>query len=73
MSSKKNKSGYYENNLRLVYACRSIGKGRAAAHAFLSVMNLPPPPVTFARYDKILNKSVSEVAEESMSIARDKP
>lgn len=69
MSSKVTASNCFENNLRLVYASRCIGKGRAAAHMFCSIMNLPPPPVRFNRYDKQLHDCIREVAKEFMSNA----
>lgn len=51
-SSNKTEIDYFENNIRLVYAFRSIGKGQLAAHTFCSVMNLPQSPPKFAQYNK---------------------
>lgn len=70
MSSKKCNNGYYENNLRLVYGLRSIGKGCAAARTLSSVMNLPPPPLKFSLYNDVILKAVKDTADESMATAR---
>lgn len=69
MSSKITSTSHYENNLRLVYNLRSIGKGQAAAETLCSVMNMPPPPSKFFKYNNILLKSVEKVSTDSMSNA----
>lgn len=66
----KNVNGFYENNLRLVYGMRSIGKGNAAARTLCSVMNLPQPPRRFESYNKELGKSIINVAKRSMDSAK---
>lgn len=52
MSSQRTETMHFENNLRFVYGLRSIGKGHDAAETFCSVMNLPPPPSRFCKYNK---------------------
>ncbi|KAG8175975.1 hypothetical protein JTE90_009654 [Oedothorax gibbosus] len=52
-SSKKVKTStatLYENNVRLVFALRTIGKGRAAGETFCGIMNVTPPPEKFSTY-----------------------
>ncbi|KAH8033507.1 hypothetical protein HPB51_013390 [Rhipicephalus microplus] len=53
-SSKKTGSSI-ENNLRLVYAMRQLGKGHSGAVTLAKVMNMPPPPWHSA-YQKISAK-----------------
>lgn len=69
-SSKKVGSAI-ENNLRLVYALRQLGKGYSGAVTLAKVMNMPPPPWHSA-YQKIstkLCKAAETVASESMANA----
>lgn len=69
-SSKKAGSAI-ENNLRLVYAMRQLGKGYSGAVTLAKVMNMPPPPWHSA-YQKIstkLCKAAETVASESMANA----
>lgn len=70
MTSNRTDSKHYDNNLRLVYGCRSIGKGQKAAETFCSIMNTPPPPTRFYDYNKRLLQAVEQVSSESMAIAR---
>jgi hypothetical protein len=70
MTCEKNPNGFYENNLRLVYGMRSIGKGNAAARTLCSVMNLPQPPNRFESYNKELGKSIINAAKYSMNCAK---
>ena len=53
-------------NIRFSYAMRCIGKGRQAARTFCAVMDLPPPPVSFDRYNQVLFDGLQQVAESSM-------
>lgn len=60
-----------ENNLRLVYAMRQLGKGHAGAKTFSKVMNMPAPP-RHSAYDKLssrLSAAAREVASKSMTDA----
>ncbi|GFV62795.1 hypothetical protein TNCV_2317081 [Trichonephila clavipes] len=45
------------------------GKGSSASKKFCAVMNLPPPPVKFQRYNGILLESLSKVSDASMKKA----
>ncbi|GFW54132.1 uncharacterized protein TNCV_4372061 [Trichonephila clavipes] len=45
---------------------RRRGKGSSAAKTFCAVMNLPPPPAKFHRYNGILLESLSKVSDASM-------
>ncbi|GFX38380.1 uncharacterized protein TNCV_2343561 [Trichonephila clavipes] len=53
-------NGVYDINVRLAYGLRCIGKGSIPAKAFCAVMNLPPPPAKFQRYNGILLESHSK-------------
>lgn len=66
-SSKQDDNDIYEVNNRLVYAMRCIGKGAESARMFCGVMNLPPPPTKFAKYNACLVRAAKEVCEESMN------
>lgn len=70
MSSKRSDTKHFENNVRLVYGFRSIGKGQAAAAPFSFVMIRPPPPIRFHDYNKRLLSAVEKVAGESMANAK---
>lgn len=70
MTSKRTDSRHYENNIRLVYGMRCIGKGQSAAETLCSVMNLPQPPTKFFEYNKPILASTEKVAMDSMTIAR---
>lgn len=59
----------YDINVRLVYGLRSIGKGLAAGKMFCGVMNLPPPPSKFEKYNYNFGSCVEDVAMESMNEA----
>ncbi|GFW74851.1 uncharacterized protein TNCV_5138301 [Trichonephila clavipes] len=70
-SSKKckaeiGKPSTYEVNTRLVYAMRCIGKGREAARMFCGIMNLPPPPTKFSKYNKMLLGATKDVCDATM-------
>lgn len=61
-----------ENNARLVYAMRQIGKRHAAAETFCKVMNMPPP-VRHSSYDKMSLKLAAAsqlVASKSMLLQK---
>lgn len=68
MTSPNTNTGYFDHDLRLVYAFRSIGKGEKPAGVFTHEMNMPPPPQRFHRYNKAIAACVEEVANESMLI-----
>ncbi|GFX22939.1 uncharacterized protein TNCV_2086471 [Trichonephila clavipes] len=73
-SSKKckaeiGKSSTYEVNTRLVYAMRCIGKGAEAARMFCGIMNLPPPPTKFSKYNKMLLGATKDVCDATMKDA----
>ncbi|GFX81891.1 uncharacterized protein TNCV_2570911 [Trichonephila clavipes] len=62
----------YENyalNTRLVYAMRCIDKGAESARMFCGIMNLPPPPTKFSKYNHILLQATRETCEHSMAEA----
>lgn len=44
-----------ENNVRLVYDMRQLGKGHAGAKTFSKVMNMPAPP-RHSAYDKLSSR-----------------
>ena len=67
-SSSINKDRMYNNNIRLAYAMRCVGKGQNACETFCAVMNLPPPP-RLNRYHDILENSLTEVATTTMKRA----
>ncbi|GFU07204.1 uncharacterized protein NPIL_607421 [Nephila pilipes] len=52
---------------RLVYAMRCIGKGAESAVMFCGIMNLPPPPTKFTKFNNILLQAARETCEESMA------
>ncbi|GFT97194.1 uncharacterized protein TNCV_3858491 [Trichonephila clavipes] len=73
-SSKKckaeiGKPSTYEVNTRLVYAMRCIGKGAEAARMFCGIMNLPPPPTKFSKYNKMLLGATKDVCDATMKNA----
>ncbi|GFV29784.1 uncharacterized protein LOC103524116 [Trichonephila clavipes] len=59
----------YEVNTRLVYAMRCIGKGSEAARMFCGIMNLPPPPTKFSKYNKMLLGATKDVCDATMKDA----
>ncbi|GFS88024.1 uncharacterized protein TNCV_3929981 [Trichonephila clavipes] len=68
-SKKCDSSENYELNTRLVYAMRCIGKGAESARMFCGIMNLPPPPTKFSKYNHILLQAARETCEHSMAEA----
>lgn len=66
MSSHITRSRLYENNVRLVYALRSIGEGRTSGAVLCAVMNITRPPRKFDIYNKTIGTVVAEVAESTM-------
>ncbi|GFU19446.1 uncharacterized protein TNCV_4371271 [Trichonephila clavipes] len=48
---------------------RCIGKGAESARMFCSIMNLPPPPTKFSKYNHILLQATRETCEHSMAEA----
>ncbi|GFW37215.1 uncharacterized protein TNCV_5021131 [Trichonephila clavipes] len=60
------KNKLFHSNIRLVFAFRSIGKGRSAAEAFCGLMNLPSPPEKFRTYTELLFDSTKFICEKSM-------
>ncbi|GFX33437.1 uncharacterized protein TNCV_4122711 [Trichonephila clavipes] len=66
---KCDSSENYELNTRLVYAMRCIGKGAESARMFCGIMNLPPPPTKFSKYNHILLQVTRETCEHSMAEA----
>ncbi|GFX01687.1 uncharacterized protein TNCV_4279671 [Trichonephila clavipes] len=63
---KCDSSENYELNTRLVYAMRCIGKGAESTRMFCGIMNLPPPPTKFSKYNHILLQATRETCEHSM-------
>lgn len=72
MTSNRTETKHFENNLHLVFGLRSTGKGQAAADTLCSVMNLPPPPTRFYKYNKRLEECLQKVSYESMANAKRK-
>ncbi|GFY39849.1 uncharacterized protein TNIN_211981, partial [Trichonephila inaurata madagascariensis] len=68
-SKKCDSSENYVLNNRLVYAMRCIGKGTEFARMFCCIMNLPPPPTKFSKYNNILLQATRETCEDSMAEA----
>ncbi|GFT75644.1 uncharacterized protein NPIL_99571 [Nephila pilipes] len=48
---------------------RCIGKGAESAVMFCGIMNLPPPPTKFTKFNNILLQAARETCEESMAEA----
>ncbi|KAF8794725.1 hypothetical protein HNY73_002668 [Argiope bruennichi] len=59
MTSNISKTSY-DLNTRLVYAFRCIGKSKTAARTFCAVMNLPPPPAKFERFNNSLSAALEK-------------
>ncbi|GFY18937.1 uncharacterized protein TNCV_3876251 [Trichonephila clavipes] len=73
-SSKKckaeiGKPSTYEVNTRLVYGMRCIGKGAEAARMFCGIMNLPPLPTKFSKYNKMMLGASKDVCDATMKDA----
>lgn len=69
LSDGNNSCKYFDFNVRLVYGLRSIGKGMTAGKMFCGIMNLPPPPTKFGKYNVEIGSCVEDVAQESMQQA----
>ncbi|GFT78761.1 uncharacterized protein TNCV_1805521 [Trichonephila clavipes] len=67
--SSNSTNGVNDISVILAYWLRCIGKGSSAAKTFCAVMNLPPPPAKFQRYNGILLESLSKVSDASMKKA----
>ncbi|GFV02246.1 uncharacterized protein TNCV_3455691 [Trichonephila clavipes] len=48
---------------------RCIGKGAESARMFCGIMNFPPPPTKFSKYNHILLQATRETCEHSMAEA----
>ncbi|GFX93089.1 uncharacterized protein TNCV_140331 [Trichonephila clavipes] len=48
---------------------RCIGKGAESARMFCGIMNLPPPPTKFSKYNHILLQATRKTCEHSMAEA----
>ncbi|GFT29912.1 uncharacterized protein NPIL_311231 [Nephila pilipes] len=48
---------------------RCIGKGAESTVMFCGIMNLPPPPTKFTKFNNILLQAARETCEESMAEA----
>ncbi|GFV66859.1 uncharacterized protein TNCV_4258341 [Trichonephila clavipes] len=59
----------YDINVRLAYCLRCIGKSSSSAKTFCAVMNLPPPPAKFQRYNGMLLENLSNVSDASVKKA----
>ncbi|GFX71547.1 uncharacterized protein TNCV_2695351 [Trichonephila clavipes] len=73
-SSKKckaelGKTCTYEINTRSIYAMRCTGKCAVAARMFCGIMNLPPPPTKFSKYNKMLLGATKDVCDATMKDA----
>ncbi|GFW10994.1 uncharacterized protein TNCV_4459691 [Trichonephila clavipes] len=58
-----------ETESSAMYAMRCIGKGAESARMFCGIMNLPPPPTKFSKYNHILLQATRETCEHSMAEA----
>ncbi|GFX00262.1 uncharacterized protein TNCV_297511 [Trichonephila clavipes] len=67
--SSNSTNGVYDINVRLSYGLRCIGKGSSAAKTFCAIMNLPPAPAQFQRYNGIVLESLSKVRDASIKKA----
>ncbi|GFY45091.1 hypothetical protein TNIN_139241 [Trichonephila inaurata madagascariensis] len=67
--SSNSTNGVYDINVRLTYALHCIDKGNSAAKEFCAVMNVPPPPAKFQRYNGILLESLTKVSNASVKKA----
>ncbi len=56
-------------NLRLSYAIRTLGGGKAMAQQFCALMNLPAPPANYHQHQSVLSPAVNVVTEECMKVA----
>lgn len=69
MTSKMANNNLYENNIRLVYGLRSIGKGMEAGKLLCALLDIPNPPAKFMTYNNIIGTAVAEVCNISMKEA----
>ncbi|GFS28392.1 uncharacterized protein NPIL_650401, partial [Nephila pilipes] len=53
-------------NIRLAYGMRCLGKVNSASKTSCAIMNLPPPPAKFERYNDVLLRSLIRVRNDSM-------
>lgn len=60
---------FYDINLRLVNGLRSIGKGQTAGQILCGVLNLPPPPSKYSKYEYCLSAATETLCKESMKTA----
>ena len=69
--SSKKAGRAFEVNRRIVYAFRTIGKGRSSAAKFCGLMNMPPPlhSKAYRAQESVLDGAVQKVACETMSEA----
>lgn len=65
MTSTKSDSNHYNNNLRLVYGLRNIGKLYGAAETLRLVMKLLQPPSTFYEYYQVIMKTIEKESMKS--------
>ncbi|GFY58815.1 uncharacterized protein TNIN_190601 [Trichonephila inaurata madagascariensis] len=63
------KPSTYEISTRFVYAMRCIGKGAEAARMSYGIMNLPPPPTKFSKYNNMLLGATKDVCDATMKDA----
>lgn len=56
----------YDLNIRLVYGMRVIGKGFTSARSLCGILNIPPPPTVFSKYERVLGQATDSVCKESM-------
>ncbi|GFT53868.1 uncharacterized protein NPIL_514991 [Nephila pilipes] len=59
-------NGFDDINIRLTYGMSCIRKGNSAAKIFCAIMNFPPTPAKFERYNYLLLRSLIKVSNESM-------
>lgn len=59
----------YEANVRFVYGLRCIGRGHDSGKTLCAVMNLPPPPTQFRKFNKDLCNVLKTCAQNSMTEA----
>lgn len=60
---------FYDIDLRLVNGLRSIGKGYTASQIICGVLNLPPPPSKYSKYESVLHSATEVLCKSSMEKA----